>query len=43
MATPLITWQLRYTLTPTVARCLMEIEAAKAVVEHTQLTLAGWW
>ena len=30
-------WQPRYTLTPVVARSLMEIEAARAVVEHTPL------
>ncbi len=41
MATPPIPWQPRYTLTPTVARCLMEIEAAKAVVERTPLTPAA--
>ena len=40
MATPLIPWQPHYTLTPAVARCLMEIEAAKAVVERTPLTPA---
>jgi len=30
-------WQPRYTITPAIARFLMEIEAAKAVVEHTPL------
>lgn len=30
-------WQPRYTLTPVIARSLMEIEAARAVVEHTPL------
>src|SRR5574341_43525 len=30
-------WQPRYILTPVIARSLMEIEAARAVVEHTPL------
>ncbi len=30
-------WHPRYTLTPAIARALMEIEAARAVVEHTPL------
>src|ERR1044072_32608 len=30
-------WEPRYTLTPAIARALMEIEAARAVVEHTPL------
>ncbi len=30
-------WQPRYTLTPAIARGLMEIEAARAVVENTPL------
>ena len=33
-------WQPRYTLTPTIARSLMEIEAARAVVEHLSLPAA---
>jgi Fic family protein len=32
-----LAWQPRYTLTPVIARSLMEIEAARAVVEHTPL------
>ncbi len=31
------TWQPRYTLTPVIAGNLMEIESARAVVEHTPL------
>ena len=38
MNTRIIPWQPRYTLTSTIARCLMDIEAARAVVEHTPLT-----
>jgi Fic family protein len=34
-------WLLRYTLTPAIARTLMEIEAARAVVEHTPLLPAA--
>ena len=34
---PLIPWQPRYTLTPAMARRLMEIEAARAVVEQIPL------
>jgi cell filamentation protein, protein adenylyltransferase len=30
-------WEPRYVLTPAIARSLMEIEAARAVVEHTFL------
>jgi len=33
-------WQPTYTITPAIARALMEIEAARAVVEHTPLSLA---
>lgn len=33
-------WQPKYTLTPAIARGLMEIEAARAVVEHTPLSPA---
>lgn len=33
-------WQPRYTLTPAIARGLMEIEAARAVVEHLSLPAA---
>ena len=33
-------WLPRYTLTPAIARALMDIEAARAVVEHTPLTPA---
>ena len=34
------TWQPTYTITPTIASALMEIEAARAVVEHIPLSLA---
>jgi Fic family protein len=34
-------WQPRYTLTPTIARLLMEIEAARVAVEHTPLPPAA--
>ena len=34
---PVIPWQPRYTLTPAIARRLMEIEAARAVVEQIPL------
>ena len=34
-------WQPTYTITPTIASALMEIEAARAVVEHTPLSLAA--
>src|SRR5436305_15312056 len=34
---PVIPWQPRYTLTPAMARRLMEIEAARAVVEQIPL------
>ena len=37
MTSPRPAWQPRYTLTPVIARSLMEIEAARAVVEHTPL------
>lgn len=37
MSTPPPTWQPRYTLTPAIARGLMAIEAARAVVETTPL------
>ena len=37
MTSPRPAWQPRYTLTPVIARHLMEIEAARAVVEHTPL------
>jgi Fic family protein len=37
MTKNLLAWQPRYTLTPVIARSLMEIEAARAVVEHTPL------
>ena len=40
MATPQIPWHPHYSLTPLIARCLMDIEAARAVVEHTPLTPA---
>jgi len=33
-------WQPTYTITPTIAGALMEIEAARAVVEHIPLSLA---
>jgi hypothetical protein len=36
-----LSWFPRYTLTPAIARALMEIEAARAVVEHTPLTQAA--
>jgi Fic family protein len=32
-------WQPRYTLTPAVVRALLEIEAARAVVDHTPFPL----
>ena len=35
--TPIIPWQPRYTLTPAMARSLMEIEAARTVVEQVPL------
>jgi Fic family protein len=38
MNTKLVAWQPRYTLTPAVARSLMEIEAARAVVDRTPLS-----
>jgi len=34
-------WQPIYTITPTIASALMEIEAARAVVEHIPLSLAA--
>lgn len=34
-------WHPRYTLTPAIARALMDIEAARAVVEHTPLPPAA--
>src|SRR5262245_58185479 len=34
-------WQPRYTLTPIIVRALMEIEAARAVVDHTPLPPAA--
>lgn len=37
MNAPTPSWQPRYTITPAIARRLMEIEAARAVVEHTPL------
>lgn len=37
MTTKRLVWQPRYTLTPAMARWLMEIEAARAVVEHAPL------
>jgi Fic family protein len=40
MATPQVPWHPHYSLTPLIARCLMDIEAARAVVEHTPLTPA---
>lgn len=40
MATPPVPWEPLYSLTPLIARCLMDIEAARAVVEHTPLTPA---
>ena len=40
MATPSVPWKPHYSLTPLIARCLMDIEAARAVVEHTPLTPA---
>jgi len=38
---PLAAWHPRYTLTPAIARGLMRIEAARAVVEHTPLPAAA--
>ncbi len=40
MASPSVPWKPLYSLTPLIARCLMDIEAARAVVEHTPLTPA---
>src|SRR3990172_1256892 len=37
MAAKHLPWQPSYTLTPTIARCLMDIEAARAVVERVHL------
>jgi hypothetical protein len=37
MSSTTFIWQPRYTLTPAIARELMEIEAARAVVENTPL------
>lgn len=37
----MLPWFPRYTLTPAIARALMEIEAARAVVEHTPLPPAA--
>ena len=37
MNKPHIPWHPRYTLTPAIARALMDIEAARTVVEHTPL------
>jgi len=37
MTAGIVRWQPRYTLTPTIARCLMEIEAARAVVDRVHL------
>ncbi|TFH39051.1 MAG: Fic family protein, partial [ANME-2 cluster archaeon] len=34
-------WQPIYTITPTIASALMEIEAARAVVEHIPLSMAA--
>lgn len=39
--TPHATWSPRYTLTPAIARGLMQIEAARAMVEHTPLSPSG--
>ena len=36
-----LTWSPRYTLTPAIARGLMQIEAARALVEHTPLPPAA--
>lgn len=40
MATTSVQWKPHYSLTSLIARCLMDIEAARAVVEHTPLTPA---
>src|SRR5512143_1620838 len=40
MAAPPVPWNPHYSLTSLIARCLMDIEAARAVVEHTPLTPA---
>ncbi len=34
-------WALRFTLTPAIARGLMHIEAARALVDHTPLSPAA--
>jgi len=36
-----LSWLPRYTLTPAIARVLMDIEATRAVVEHTPLPPAA--
>ena len=41
MSCPQSSWHPRYTLTPAIARGLMRIEAARAVVEHTPLPAAA--
>jgi len=41
MNKPYPPWRPRYTLTPAIARALMDIEAARAVVEHTPLPPAA--
>lgn len=35
------TWTPKYVLTPSIARCLMQIEAARALVDHTPLSPAA--
>ncbi|MEX1028716.1 MAG: Fic family protein [Paenibacillaceae bacterium] len=34
-------WQPQYTITPNIARSLMNIEAAKVIVDHTPITVIG--
>lgn len=36
-----LAWSPRFTLTPAIARCLMQIEAARALVDHTPLPPAA--
>ena len=37
----ILAWSLRFTLTPAIARGLMQIEAARALVDHTPLSPAA--
>ena len=40
MSKPRLLWKPSYKITPLIAQCLMDIEAARAVVDHTPLTPA---